>query len=586
GVTTAAGFLALTTSNLGAIRQFGLYCAIGVASTMLLTLSWAPALLACLRAPEVRPRGPETPGRDRVGRMLRFLAGFNERHRRGILWTGAAVAGLAILGMTRIEVDTDLIHNFPEDTEVRRSFDAVNRWLGGASQVTVVLEAEERGAFKEPAHLALLESLQERIEARPEVGSTTSLADYVKLIHRGFLEDEDDAWELPGSRALVSQLLFFGGSDELDRYVDSTYRETVLLVRASTGGTAETQALVAALEEMLEDLPEGLEGRVTGGGVLLAKTSDEIAFGQALSLSTAFLIIYAILVVLFTSFRVGFFALLPNALPVLVYFGTLGWSGVTLNVTTGLVACLVLGIAVDDTIHFLTHFNENSKRLADERAGAREALLHVGRPVTTTSLALCLGFLVLTFSTLRDQQVFGMLAAFTLGVAWLVDLTFTPALSMGVRLVTLWDVLGLDLGEDPQHSIPLLRGLSRTRARVAALMMDIVEYPAGSRLITAGAKGGDVFVVLEGTLRSSVRRDDRVVPLNEHVRGDAVGEVGLLQGERSADVDCVTDVRLLRFEPQDLERLRRRYPRIAAQVLANLNEILAGRLVAATARVG
>lgn len=585
GVTTAAGFLSLTTSDLGAIRQFGLYCAIGVATTMLATLTWAPAVLACLRAPAPDGKRTEERSGDRVGRLLRWLADFDERHRSAILRAGAVVGVLSLVGMSRIAVDTDLVTNFPRDAAVRRSFDAVNEWLGGASQLTVVLEADERDAFKEPANLAILEGLQARIDARPEVGSTTSLVDYVKLIHRGFRDGEADAYAIPASKALVSQLLFFGGSDELERYADSTYKETAILVRASTAGTGETNALVDAVESILEELPESIEGRVTGGTVLLARTSDDIALGQALSLSTAFLIIYAILVLLFTSFRVGFFALLPNALPVLVYFGALGWSGVPLNITTGLVACLVLGIAVDDTIHFLTRFNLDSKRLADERAGAKEALLHVGRPVTTTSLALCLGFLVLTFSSLRDQQQFGVLASFTLGVAWLVDLTFTPALAMGVRLVTLWDLLTVDLGKDPQHAIPLLRGLSRTRARIAALMMDIVEQPAGTRLITAGAKGGDVYVVLEGRLRSSVRRDGAEVLLNVHDRGDAVGEVGLVQGERSADVDCETAVRLLRFEPRDLERLRRRYPRIAAQVLANLNQLLARRLVTATSRV-
>jgi predicted RND superfamily exporter protein len=584
GVTTAAGFLSLTTSNLGAIRQFGLYCAIGVGATMLATLTWAPAVLACLRAPASRAVESRGGASDPLGRMLAWLARFDEENRAAILWVGAAVAVLALVGMSRIEVDTDLITNFPEDARVRRSFGDVNDWLGGASQLTVVLEAAERNAFKEPRNLAAVESLQGRIGTLPQVGSTTSLADYVKLIHRGF-RDDADAYAIPESRALVSQLLFFAGSEDLERYVDSTYQETVILVRASTGGTGETNALVARVESMLDELPESIEGRVTGATVLLARTSDDIALGQALSLSAAFLIIYAILVLLFASFRVGFLALLPNALPVLVYFGALGGSGVPLNVTTGLVACLVLGIAVDDTIHFLTRFNVDSRRLADERAGAKAALLHVGRPVTTTSLALCLGFLVLVFSSLRDQQQFGVLAAFTLGFAWLVDLTFTPALAMGVRLVTLWDVLSVDLGRDPQHAIPLLRGLSRSRARIAALMMDIVEHPAGTRLIGAGQKGGDVYVVLEGTLRSSVCRNGAQVPLNFHGRGEAVGEVGLVRGERSADVDCETDVRLLRFEPQDLERLRRRYPRIAAQVLANLNELLAARLVTATGRV-
>ena len=106
--------------------------------------------------------------------------------------------------------------------------------------------------------------------------------------------------------------------------------------------------------------------------------------------------IYAILALLFMSFRAAVYALIPNALPVLFYFGTLGWSGITLNTTTGLVACLVLGIAVDDTIHFLARFNASAKQRADERVGVREALVTVGRPVTYTSVALCLGFLILT----------------------------------------------------------------------------------------------------------------------------------------------------------------------------------------------
>ena len=81
-----------------------------------------------------------------------------------------------------------------------------------------------------------------------------------------------------------------------------------------------------------------------------------------------------ILSALFTSFRVGFIALIPNVLPVLVYFGILGWGGISLNTTTGLVACMVLGIAVDDTIHFLTHFNREAKAHADERLGAGRQL--------------------------------------------------------------------------------------------------------------------------------------------------------------------------------------------------------------------
>lgn len=281
----------------------------------------------------------------------------------------------------------------------------------------------------------------------------------------------------------------------------------------------------------------------------------------------------------------GFIALIPNALPVLAYFGILGLSGVTLNATTGLVACMVLGIAVDDTIHFLARFNHEAKRLADERAGVVEALRRVARPITTTTVALCLGLLVLTLSTLRNQAEFGVLAAVTLAFAWVVDVTLTPALTSGMRIVSLWDTLTLDLGVDPHKSIPLFRGLSKRQARIAALMMRIHEVPAGERLCSRGEAGDEMYVVIEGKLAASVVHDDAVVPIRTMERGDVVGEVALFEGRRTADVDVVDDARLLALTQQDLERLPRRYPRIAANVFRNLSDILAGRLASSTARL-
>jgi len=271
---------------------------------------------------------------------------------------------------------------------------------------------------------------------------------------------------------------------------------------------------------------------------------------------------------------------------VLFYFGALGWSGVSLNTTTGLVACLVLGIAVDDTIHFLARFNSDSKRLGSEEKGVRSAMVNVGRAVTYTSVALCLGFSLLGLSSLKNQAEFGLLAAVTLAFAWLVDMTFTPALASGLRIVTLWDALTLDLGERPQDAIPLFRGLSSTQTRIAALMTDVLDFHSGHQLIRAGDPAEGMYVVIEGTLQSHIERDGRRVDLNTHQRGDVIGEVGLLRGERSANVDCETEARLLYIEPEDLQRLERRYPRIAARVFRNLNEVLAHRLVSATSRLG
>ncbi len=191
--------------------------------------------------------------------------------------------------------------------------------------------------------------------------------------------------------------------------------------------------LLERIEAKAAHIP-GMTSGTRGSLAVIARTMDEISWGQAQSLSGATIIIFAILTVYFRSLRVAAWALIPNAFPVLVYFGMLGLTGITLNVITSLIACIILGIAVDDTIHFLVRYREHALRSGDETKAAIEALRVVARPVTTTTAALCGGFSVLMGSGLRHQVEFGILATTLLAFAWLVDMTLTPALAAKLRL--------------------------------------------------------------------------------------------------------------------------------------------------------
>lgn len=582
GATTCAGFVSLATSPLTAIQEFGGYTAIGVVASTILALTFAPATLAVLRSP------PPTaaPKTTRFEALLERLAEFDVRNRTSILWMGAAVAALALAGAFQIEVGTDFVGNFPDDNEVRLDYDAVNEVLEGGNSFSVVVAAEDDDTFREPAALRRLAEIQTWLEAQPEVGGTTSFADYLTVLHRAFHDDDPRYLTVPDSRELVSQLLLFADDPELDSFVDARYATASIVVRSRVVESSQVAALADRADSFLASLPRDLTYHVTGNAVLMSRTLDDIALGQTLSLVTAFAIIYAILSLLFASFRIGFIALLPNALPVLVYFGILGFSGITLNTTSGLVACLVLGIAVDDTIHFLAHFNTESKRHASEALGVVRALSSVGKPVTYTTAGLCAGFLGLTMSQLQNQVDFAVLSALTLAAAWLVDVTFTPALAARLRIVTVWDVLGLDLGDDPRRSIPLFEGLRPTQARIVALLGSLHHYPEGHVLTRVGDPTQEMWVVVDGELRVFLRTDGDEVEFGTCRRGDTVGEVALFHGRRTADVVASTDVRLLRFTPRSLDRIQRRYPRIGARVFANLSKILAARVASSTDKVG
>jgi predicted RND superfamily exporter protein len=136
------------------------------------------------------------------------------------------------------------------------------------------------------------------------------------------------------------------------------------------------------------------------------------------------------LIFYFRSVRLGLYALIPNLLPVMLYFGLLGATGITLNNSTALMGSIVLGIATDDTLHLLVEYRRALRKNDNVEEALRHALTHVGRAITCTTMAVCVGLLVVGGSELKNQAEFGLLGAATLAIAWLVDITVTPALCL------------------------------------------------------------------------------------------------------------------------------------------------------------
>ena len=141
----------------------------------------------------------------------------------------------------------------------------------------------------------------------------------------------------------------------------------------------------------------------------------------------------------------------------------------------------------------------------------------------------------------------------------------------------------LALGQHPQQSIPLFADLKLRYARIFVLLSNLQSVSAGTRVIREGDDAGDIFVVIDGELQVWIENEDGERKLlNTLRRGATIGEVGYFGQKRTANVDATTDCRLLRFNADDLDRLRRRYPRIAALVFRNLNRIQAERLANTT----
>jgi predicted RND superfamily exporter protein len=426
GLTTAAGFVSLCVSRLPAIQEFGIFCVVGTLAALLIALTLVPALQAVLPDPVLAER--RTLADTRFDRFIARLAETMVARRRFVLAIAAAVALVAAFGATRIHVSTSFVTNLDKENPLRRSIETFDRELGGSTTLHVVLESETKGAFKDPAALRELRDVQEWLDQQPEVSSTASVADYVMLVNRALHQGDEASRSIPDSKSLLGQILFFFWHERLSSFIDRDLGAADILVRTPSSTSDFTNRLLDRIEARLTELPAGLQAYVTGDTPVIVRTIDDISLGQALSLATASIMIYAILAVYFRSAWVAVIAILPNAFPVLIYFGVLGISGVTLNIITSLLACIVLGIAVDDTIHFMVRFREQAAVLQDEKKAVVEALRIVARPVASTNIALAAGFLALAVSGLRHMVEFAVLASVMLLLGWLIDMTFTPAL--------------------------------------------------------------------------------------------------------------------------------------------------------------
>ncbi|MEA3242138.1 MAG: efflux RND transporter permease subunit, partial [Pseudomonadota bacterium] len=489
GLTTATGFLSLTLSPLAAIREFGVFAVIGVSYAVLVTLTYTPSILKLIHC---KPQKASKAGKQQPGwfdRFARRVAQFDIRYRKAIFVASALTFIFAVAGMSTIRVGMDHITNFRQDSPVRHAYEEANAQLGGANLFYIVIETGHRDAVKEPVNLKAIKELQLWLDAQAEIGGSLSIVDYLELLNSAFHDNVTEYRLIPDSRKEIGQLLFFGASDEVEQLVDSRYQIANVIVRTSAVDSGDLAALVQRVDDRLAQLPQHLQARVTGNPVLINAVLDKIIRGQVQSVFAALLIVYGVLVGMFLSFRIGLIALIPNVLPVVVYFGVLGFLGISLNPSNSLIAPMVLGIAIDDTVHYFARFNEFMKQQASSRQATISSLRVVGRPVTYTSIALCLGFLVLTTSDLRMQAQVGAMACFALAFAWLSDFFLTPALCSKLRIATIWDALTLDLGEKPQQTIPLFKDLSNFQARIVARMASIREVSAGERIITIGQPG-------------------------------------------------------------------------------------------------
>jgi predicted RND superfamily exporter protein len=439
GLTTMVGYAALLDTDVPAVFETGAFSVLGIASVTLISLTGVPAALALLpvRAGGRRERSWLA---ERLGALLErglaALARFAQRRPRPVILAWSAITLVALAAVPSIVIDTDYLSFFDAHAEVRREFDAINRLLAGAVPLYVVLEGGTPGALREPAVLRRIEALQARIDALPGVSRTLSFLDGLRVLNRAIEADDPGEERLPDTRGGVTELLFMFPKGDLARFSTVNQSAANLIVRTGEVGSAAMRALTQRIEATLDGgtLPEGIRAAVTGNAILLNRAADGVARSQPRTVGVAAFAIFGLLSVGLRSPRLGLVAMIPNVVPVVIFFGILGLGVAPLSLPTSLIGSVALGIAIDATAHYLVRYRAERRAGCSPEQAVQRTGVRVGRPIAIAAAMLVLGFLSVCFSEFATLRQFGFLSALTMTVCLLTDLLLLPALLVRWKL--------------------------------------------------------------------------------------------------------------------------------------------------------
>jgi uncharacterized protein len=426
--TTALGMLSLATSNVVAVRAFGIGSAVGIMMDFVISLVLVPTLLTW-----VKPETAEAPHETYLIGPLQRVARLSCAHPGRVLVASLLVGAVAALGMFNLRVDTNHINFFRRSHPLSQSASVIDKSLAGVYSFHVMLEGPP-DSLKTPDALHRIDRLEERLREFPHVRKVTSVVDYVKRINKELNDGRPEMNVVPADANAIAQELFVfalgtEGRQELERVVANDFSRAQITIKLQS----MSSDVVLQQVELADNLAKGafagtpISAVTTGSGRLFSTLDHYLVTSQLSSFATAFFTVFAVIFVVFRSARFGALTIVPNVLPVLAVLGVMGYLDISMNIATVMLASVALGVVDDDTIHFINRYRREVAAGATTDEAIQTATAHEGRASLTTALINSCGFGALLLSEYRPTAWFGGLLALTLAVAFLAEVFILPA---------------------------------------------------------------------------------------------------------------------------------------------------------------
>lgn len=441
-LTTAVGLASFATTALAPIASLGIFGGAGVLLSLFYTILMIPALLAIL--PLKQPTGKSTPARsyDRFDGIMDWVMEIALRRPKMITIMTFLFLAAGLAGALQLQFSHDTLEWLPSSWDCRRATETIDRVMGGVLNIEVLVDTGVENGLYDPEVLKHLDRLAGELETfdngRVRVAKASSITDVLKEIHQALNENRPEFYTVPDNPDLIPQefLLFENsGSDDLEKVTDASFRLARFTVQVPW---LDAFYYVPLLQKIKTDFQAvfGHRATVATTGLLqiFVHTVEAAARSMAQGYIIAAVLITLMMILMVGGLRMGIISMIPNLAPVVLAMGLMYLLRFPLDVYTMMIGTIALGLAVDDTVHFMNGFRHYFNDGDDAREAIRKTLRTSGRAMLITTVVLAVGFFMFTFASMRNVIRFGGLTGFTLLLALAADFFSLPALIMLMHL--------------------------------------------------------------------------------------------------------------------------------------------------------
>ncbi len=435
-LTTAAGLASFSGTDVAPISDLGFIASSGVIMSLIYTLIFIPVLITIFPAKAKGAMDASTEKHGLMDKILTSVAHTSIDKSRTILVISAVIIVVGLAGAMQSKFSHKPFEWLNESTPVRQATDFVNERMGGASSLEVVIDSEKENGLYDPAIMSGLSSLADDIgqyhKGEIVVGKTLSLADMLKEINKALNENRTEFYTIPDDRELIAQefLLFENsGSDDLEDIVNNQFSQSRFTIKMPFADAVLYPDFIREIEHKFNTMfQNNVLVYTTGISSLMGRTVSASMLSMTQGYLFAAVIITLMMIILIGDFKIGLVSMIPNLTPIILTIGLMGWLNIPIDMFNMLIGSIALGLAVDDTIHFMHNYRRYHHQTDDVKEAVRLTHLSTGRAMLVTTIVLSLGFFLYMFSSMNNIFNFGLLTGFTIIMALLADLYLAPAL--------------------------------------------------------------------------------------------------------------------------------------------------------------